>query len=54
MTTESVCAKLMWILGQTQNPQKIKQMFYTPVANDILAVQKYNSEKEPSSHAGSI
>ena len=37
MTTEAVTAKLMWILGQTRDPQKVEELFYTPVARDILA-----------------
>lgn len=36
MTTESVIAKLMWILGQTQEWAEVVQLFYTPVAKDIL------------------
>ena len=36
MTTEAVTAKLMWILGQTRDPQKARQLFYTPIAQDIL------------------
>ncbi|MCI2057297.1 MAG: asparaginase [Oscillibacter sp.] len=36
MTTEAVYAKLMWILAQTRDPAKIRRMFYTPVAKDIL------------------
>ena len=36
MTTEAVVAKLMWILGQTRDPEIIKKQFYTPVAGDIL------------------
>ena len=36
MTTEAVVAKLMWILGQTREAQRIRQLFYTPVAKDIL------------------
>ncbi len=36
MTTESVVCKLMWILGQTNDPLKIKELFYTTVSNDIL------------------
>ena len=36
MTTEAVAAKLMWILGQTQDRAKVEQLFYTPVAWDIL------------------
>lgn len=36
MTTEAVVAKLMWILGQTTQHDKITELFYTPVACDIL------------------
>ena len=37
MTTEAVTAKLMWILGQTTDGQLVKELFYAPVACDILA-----------------
>lgn len=36
MTTEAVVAKLMWILGQTNDRGTIRTLFYAPVANDIL------------------
>ena len=36
MTTEAVVAKLMWILGQTTQQDKIAELFYTPVSCDIL------------------
>ena len=36
MTTEAVCAKLMWILGQTRERREVERLFYTPVARDIL------------------
>jgi L-asparaginase len=36
MITEAVVCKLMWILGQTNDPDEIKRMFYTTVSNDIL------------------
>lgn len=36
MTTEAAVAKLMWILGQTTEQKKVEEMFYTPIANDIL------------------
>lgn len=36
MTLESTVTKLMWILGQTDNPQKIKSMYYTTINHDIL------------------
>jgi L-asparaginase len=36
MITEAVVCKLMWILGQTNDPEEIKELFYTTVSNDIL------------------
>ena len=36
MTTEAVYAKLMWILGQTQDSAEVSRLFYEPVAHDIL------------------
>lgn len=36
MTTEAVVTKLMWALGRESNPEKIKQLFYQTIANDIL------------------
>ena len=38
MTTEAATAKLMWILGQTNDRKMIREMFYTPVASDIFIV----------------
>ena len=37
MTTEAVTAKLMWILGQTRDRAQVMELFYRPVACDILA-----------------
>ena len=37
MTSEAVTAKLMWILGQTTDRAWVQELFYTPVACDILA-----------------
>ena len=39
MTSEAVCAKLMWILAQTTDRAWVEELFYTPVACDILAVK---------------
>ena len=39
MTTEAVVTKLMWILGQTHDPLTVRQMFYTPVAHDLLSTE---------------
>ena len=36
MTTEAALAKLMWILGQTRDFDRAAQLFYEPVARDIL------------------
>lgn len=36
MTTEAAFAKLMWILGQTKNPDRVRNLFYTPIAHDML------------------
>lgn len=36
MITEAVVSKLMWILGQTADPEEIKRLFYMTVSNDIL------------------
>ena len=36
MTTEAALAKIMWILGQTNDAEEVARLFYTPVAHDIL------------------
>lgn len=36
MTSEAALAKIMWILGRTSDRDEIREMFYTPVAMDIL------------------
>ena len=41
MTTESALTKLMWIMGQTNDFERIKSMFYRPVAKDILYSESY-------------
>jgi L-asparaginase len=40
MTTEAVITKLMWILSITTDINKVKEMFYTTVSNDILFKKK--------------
>ena len=37
MTAEAALTKLMWVLGQTADPDEIARLFYRPVYNDILA-----------------
>lgn len=44
MTTEAVVAKMMWILGQTKDPREIRQLFYRPVAHEILYTDKQQVE----------
>lgn len=34
MTTESIVAKLMWILGQTYEQAKISQLYYKEINHD--------------------
>lgn len=36
MTLEATVAKLMWILGQTSDPTRIKEMYYQTIGHDIL------------------
>ncbi|MGN0772363.1 MAG: asparaginase [Candidatus Ventricola sp.] len=39
MTVEAVVTKLMWILPQTSDLERIAQLFYTPVAHDLLTFE---------------
>ncbi len=39
MTTEAAVAKLMWILGRTKDFAEAEQLFYRPIARDILYEQ---------------
>ena len=36
MTTEAIVAKLMWILGETNDPKEIRQLFYKTINHDRL------------------
>ena len=36
MTMEAVVTKLMWILGMTKDPARIRELFYKPVLHDII------------------
>lgn len=40
MTLEATVTKLMWILGQTHDPQKIRRMFYQTINRDMLYTGK--------------
>lgn len=44
MNTEAIVPKLMWVLGQTQNPQEVKTMMETPIADDIT-LQNYEESR---------
>ncbi len=35
MNTEAIVPKLMWVLGKTQDPLKVKELMETPIAEDI-------------------
>lgn len=36
MTLEATVTKLMWILGQTHDAERVKEMFYRTIGRDIL------------------
>lgn len=36
MTLEAATAKLMWVLGQTRNPEQVRELFYRPVQFDVI------------------
>ena len=36
MTLEAAAAKLMWVLGQTDQPDRVRELFYRPVENDVI------------------
>lgn len=36
MTYEAIVTKLMWIMGITRDPQKIRELFYQPVNYDLV------------------
>lgn len=38
MTLEAAVTKIMWILGQTKDPETIRQMFYKTINHDLLWV----------------
>ena len=40
MTLEATVTKLMWILGQTKDPESIRELFYTTINKDILWSKK--------------
>ena len=36
MTLEAAATKLMWVLGQTSDPARIRELFYKPVQSDVI------------------
>lgn len=36
MTLEAATAKLMWVLGQTGDPEQVRELFYRPVQFDVI------------------
>lgn len=36
MTTEALVAKTMWALGQTRDPEEVRELFYRPVNHDRI------------------
>ena len=40
MTTEAALAKLMWILGQTEEPAEVRRLFCTPISHDLLYLKE--------------
>ena len=47
MTLEAAVTKLMWILGQTRQPQQVRQLFYQTVNHDILWKSSSGQENSP-------
>lgn len=37
MTTETVVTKLMWILGQTKDVRKVRELFYRQINHDVIS-----------------
>lgn len=36
MTIEAITTKMMWALAQSRDPEKVRRLFYRPVARDLL------------------
>ena len=36
MTLEAAATKLMWALGQTSQPERVRELFYRPVQHDLI------------------
>lgn len=43
MTLEATVTKLMWILGQTHNPDTVREMLYSTINRDILYTTKWKA-----------
>ena len=40
MTTEAAVTKLMWVLGQTNDPRQIREWFHTSLAGEVTIDRK--------------
>lgn len=36
MTLEATVTKVMWVLGQTKEPERFRRLFYETINHDIL------------------
>ena len=36
MTLEAAVTKIMWVLGETEEPEKIRELFYRTVQYDLI------------------
>ena len=36
MTAEAAVTKLMWVLGQTRDPEQVRELFCRPVQFDVI------------------
>ncbi len=42
MLPETAYVKLGWVLGQTDDPEKVKEMMLTPISSDMTEREPYN------------
>ncbi|MEA3461395.1 MAG: Glu-tRNA(Gln) amidotransferase GatDE subunit D, partial [Bacteroidota bacterium] len=42
MLPETAYVKLGWVLGQTEDPEKVKEMMLTPISSDMTEREPYN------------
>ena len=44
MTSEAALAKLMWILGNTKDPEEARRLFYKPIGHDLISTGAEGSD----------